>query len=287
MHQVQGETYRIRSARRQLDNLHLVQPVEGRAEVVRLHPLIREFLHDKQASAAEPSLTQEDLQRALVQIMVKIAQDIPVTPTQETIQTLLPVIPHLEEVAEQYTAFFADDELLWPFMGLGRFYAGQGLYTLAEPWYAVCLTKTQERFGDEHPNVATSLNNLAGLYGLQGRYSDAEPLYRDTLEMRQRLLGDEHPDVAASLNNLAGLYAAQEQFEKAVPLLEQALRIVRQLLGDEHPHTQILVQHVEQIKAAILSSRTEQSATTLRHIVRTLYSFGIHGLEAMWKKMQP
>ena len=34
----------------------------------------------------------------------------------------------------------------------------------------------------------------------------------------------------------------------------------------------------------ILSSRTEQSATTLRHIVITLYSFGIRGLEAMWKK---
>src|SRR5688572_16895686 len=34
-------------------------------------------------------------------------------------------------------------------LDLGR----QGLYTLAEPWYEVCLTKTRERFGDEHPNV--------------------------------------------------------------------------------------------------------------------------------------
>jgi tetratricopeptide (TPR) repeat protein len=134
--------------------------------------------------------------------------------------------------------------------------------------------------------VAASLNNLAALYRSQGRYSDAEPLCRDALEMSKRLLGDEHPAVATSLNNLALLYAAQEQFEKAVPLLEQALRTFRQLLGDEHPHTQILEQNVKQIKAAILSSRTEQSATTLRHIIRTLYRFGIRGLKAMWKKMQ-
>ena len=35
--------------------------------------------------------------------------------------------------------------------------------------------------GDEHPDVATSLNNLAALYKSQGRYIDAEPLYKDAL----------------------------------------------------------------------------------------------------------
>ncbi len=58
--------------------------------------------------------------------------------------------------------------------------------------------------GDEHPYVATSLNNLAGLYDNQGRYSEAEPLLQEALAMRKRVLGDEHPDVATSLNNLAG-----------------------------------------------------------------------------------
>ncbi|MEG4289455.1 tetratricopeptide repeat protein, partial [Microcoleus sp. C2C3] len=32
-------------------------------------------------------------------------------------------------------------------------------------------------WGDEHPNVATSLNNLAYLYHAQGKYSEAEPLF--------------------------------------------------------------------------------------------------------------
>ena len=61
--------------------------------------------------------------------------------------------------------------------------------------------------GDEHPDVATSLNNLALLYDSQGRYSEADPLLVQALELRKRLLREEHPHVAASLNNLAYLYS--------------------------------------------------------------------------------
>ncbi|MHC5833627.1 MAG: tetratricopeptide repeat protein, partial [Nostoc sp.] len=89
----------------------------------------------------------------------------------------------------------SDDDLIWPFVGLARFYQGQGAYAQALPWCEKCLSSTKKRFGDEHPDVATSLNNLAALYDLQGRYSDAEPLYIQALEMKKRLLGDEHPDV--------------------------------------------------------------------------------------------
>ena len=47
--------------------------------------------------------------------------------------------------------------------------------------------------GDEHPDIATSLNDLAFFYYKQGRYDKAEPLYLQALEMRKKLLGDEHP----------------------------------------------------------------------------------------------
>ena len=60
--------------------------------------------------------------------------------------------------------------------------------------------------GREHSDVATSLNNLAGLYYNQGQYAKAEPLYQRALAIREKALGPEHPDVAQSLNNLAVLY---------------------------------------------------------------------------------
>ena len=64
----------------------------------------------------------------------------------------------------------------------------------------------ERALGPDHPNVATSLNNLAVLYKTQGRYADAEPLYKRSLAIREKALGPDHPDVATSLNNLAALY---------------------------------------------------------------------------------
>ena len=75
--------------------------------------------------------------------------------------------------------------------------------------------RRQGKDSDDHPSVATSLNNLAGLYDNQGRYSEAEPLYIDALALRKRLLGDDHPAVASSLNNLAGLYKNQGRYSEA------------------------------------------------------------------------
>jgi CHAT domain-containing protein/Flp pilus assembly protein TadD len=89
--------------------------------------------------------------------------------------------------------------------------------------------------GNEHPAVALSLNNLAGLYESQGRYSEAEPLFRQALEMRKRLLGNEHPAVALSLNNLAGLYESQGRYSEAEPLYRQTLEMNQRLLEQEHP----------------------------------------------------
>jgi hypothetical protein len=43
--------------------------------------------------------------------------------------------------------------------------------------YLQALELSKRLLGEDHPHVATSLNNLAGLYDSQGRYDQAEPLY--------------------------------------------------------------------------------------------------------------
>ncbi|MBW4572090.1 MAG: CHAT domain-containing protein [Tolypothrix carrinoi HA7290-LM1] len=90
--------------------------------------------------------------------------------------------------------------------------------------------------GNEHPDVANSLNNLALLYLSQGRYSEVESLFKQALEMRKRLLGKEHPDVATSLNNLAGLYLNQGRYSEAEPFYKQALEMIQKILGNKHPY---------------------------------------------------
>ena len=60
--------------------------------------------------------------------------------------------------------------------------------------------------GREHPDVATSLNNLALLYRAQGRFAEAEPLNKRALAIHEKVLGGEHQDVASGLYFLALLY---------------------------------------------------------------------------------
>ncbi|MEO1353867.1 MAG: tetratricopeptide repeat protein [Cyanobacteria bacterium J06635_15] len=97
------------------------------------------------------------------------------------------------------------------------------------------LRMRQQLLGDKHPDIATSLHNLAALYYKQNRYDEAEPLSLKALTMRKQILGHRHPDVANSLNNLAALYDQQGRCDEAEPLFLEALEIQKQLLGNQDP----------------------------------------------------
>ncbi|MEH1969412.1 tetratricopeptide repeat protein, partial [Nostoc sp.] len=199
-------------------------------DTYQVHERIRELLQQKLEDLPQAN----ELKRGYCQAMVAVAEDIPQTPTLIDIAQATLAIPHIEETATVYQAWLSDEDLISPFVGLGRFYQGQGAYEQALPWYEQSLSDAKERLGEEHRDVAISLTYLALIYKSQGRYSDAEPLHIQDLEMTKRLLGDEHPDVATSLNNLAALYDSQGRYSDAEPLLIEALAMRKRLLGDEH-----------------------------------------------------
>nr|NDJ25626.1 tetratricopeptide repeat protein [Nostoc sp. B(2019)] len=210
-------------------NLHLLQRKgEG---IYQLHPLLREFFQYKCTDLEQA----EEFKRSLCRVMVTVAKDISETPTLEQITDVTPAIPHISEVGKNLIEYVSDDDLIWTFVGNARFYEGQGLYDKAAPWREECLEITRQRLGEQHSDVATSLNDLAELYCSQGRYSEAEPLLIQALALWRKLLGEEHPDVASSLKNLAVLYFSQGRYSEAEPLLIQALALWRQMLGEEHP----------------------------------------------------
>jgi CHAT domain-containing protein len=108
---------------------------------------------------------------------------------------------------------------------LALLYYSQGRYSEAEPLYNRSLAIWKQQLGDNHPDTATSLNNLALLYYSQGRYSEAEPLYNRSLAIIKQQLGDNHPNTATSLNNLAALYQSQDDIPQAINYLSQALAV--------------------------------------------------------------
>jgi len=220
----------LKAAREDLLNCHLLQPT-GK-ESYRLHPLIREFLREKR----EESALANKFKQGFLEAMVGVAKQIPEAPNRQQIQVNTPAMPHLAEVVEDEDLrdLLSDEDLLWPFTGIGRFYEGQGLHSQLESWRRKCLSVTQSRFGSDHPYVANSLNNLAVVCESQGRYSEAESLYLQALTLRKRLLGEDHFDVATSMNNLGDFYRSQGRYSEAKPLLVKALQLRKGLCGENH-----------------------------------------------------
>jgi hypothetical protein len=62
--------------------------------------------------------------------------------------------------------------------------------------------------GPEHPDTATSLNDLAYLLRDQGDIAKARPLYECALAVREKVLGPEHRNTIL-LKNAASLFQDQ------------------------------------------------------------------------------
>ncbi|BCL80860.1 tetratricopeptide repeat protein [Ktedonobacteria bacterium brp13] len=117
----------------------------------------------------------------------------------------------------------------------GFYLYARGQYTDAEPFLLQALKMREQILDPQHPDIATSLNNLAGLYQVQGKYTQAEPLYLRALEIQEQVLGPNHASVATSLNDVATLYRLQGRFVEADQLFQRALLLREQVLGSGHP----------------------------------------------------
>jgi CHAT domain-containing protein/tetratricopeptide (TPR) repeat protein len=113
----------------------------------------------------------------------------------------------------------------------------QGKYAAVQPLFEKVLEIHRRLLSDDHPDTATSYNNLAENLRAQSKCAAAQPLHEKALAIRRRLLADDHPDTANSYNNLALNLLHQGRYATAQPLLEKALEIKRHLLTDDHPYT--------------------------------------------------
>lgn len=112
------------------------------------------------------------------------------------------------------------------------------LYKQGQYGHAVVLAKkelkvAEKNAGKNHPDVASSLNNLAELYRTQGKYAEAEPLYKRALEINKKTLGPNHPDIAVGMHNLVLLYLSQGKYEQAEPLCKSSLAIREKALDPD------------------------------------------------------
>ena len=112
------------------------------------------------------------------------------------------------------------------------------------------LAIDEHAYGADHPNVATSLNNLAQLLQDTNRLGEAEPLMRRALAIDEQLYGPDHPNVASDLNNLAQLLKDTNRLGEAEPLMRRALEIDESAYGPDHPEVAISLNNLAQLLQA-------------------------------------
>jgi serine/threonine protein kinase len=104
----------------------------------------------------------------------------------------------------------------------------------AEPVLRAALDLRRRELPPNHPDIATSLNQLASLLQERRELVESERLFREALAIRKASLPPDHLDVAQSMNNLGDLLRDAGKTEEVQSLYEQALAIRRAKLAPNH-----------------------------------------------------
>lgn len=179
-------------------------------------------------------------------------------------------------------------------VSMAMVYRGLGRFESAARLLEDSLSLRRRLHGQEHVEIAESLNVLGGVYQDQGDYEGAEVAFRQALEMRRSLHGDQHFDVAESSNNLALLLYFKADHAGAAALYRETIELARKLFGDDHPNTLssignltlvlheqgdyegalVLYREVLETRRRVLGDQHEHVATTLNNMGALLYDMG-------------
>jgi tetratricopeptide (TPR) repeat protein len=120
-------------------------------------------------------------------------------------------------------------------------------YSQARPYFQRALAIREKALGPDHPDTATSLNNLGALLDSMGNLAEARPYYQRALAIREKALGPDHPDTALSYWWLGVLAEGEGQLAEARALYAKTLAVYQQTLGDDHPTTQSVRQFLQKV----------------------------------------
>ena len=81
--------------------------------------------------------------------------------------------------------------------------------------------------GGEHPDVATSCNNIGLTWNKKGEYDKALECFEKCLAIRLKTLGGEHPHVATSYYHIGKCYDALTRKELALDYFVQSAEICK------------------------------------------------------------
>ncbi|MDE6311821.1 MAG: tetratricopeptide repeat protein, partial [Muribaculaceae bacterium] len=114
-------------------------------------------------------------------------------------------------------------------------YSKQGNYQLALEYLQKALSIRLDVFGENHPNVATSYNNIGYVYLSLGEYQQALEYYQKALKISLAVLNENHPNIGLIYKSIGETYFILQDFSQALQFFEKALQILPSSLGEGHP----------------------------------------------------
>ena len=116
---------------------------------------------------------------------------------------------------------------------IGEVYFRLGDYPEARDLFTTAIELRRE-LGQDHPDLAAALNNLAVVHQAMGELELAESFYRECIAMRRRLGLDD--DLIKPRNGLASILQVQGKLQEAEEIYRENLARRRGTLGGRHPN---------------------------------------------------
>ena len=214
--------------------LHLIKCTDPDEEIYQVHQLIREFFQQKLEDLAEAQINKMKLAFAVA--MSEEAKQISDTLNLKTFKALTFAIRHIEKAAKATNQLLNDEKFYWLFIGLARFYNGQGLYTLVKHWCKQGLLLGKTLFGDtETSEMQEAIAILeifhAKVLRTQQEYQLAIEKYQQNLTILQN--SSEQQILVRGLRGLGHTYRLLGNQNKSIQNYEESRRLAKDIKYDK------------------------------------------------------
>lgn len=130
-------------------------------------------------------------------------------------------------------------------------------------------------YGEQHPDVATSYNNIGFIYKSLKDYPKALDYFEKALELKKIIFGDCHQEVASNYDNIGMAYTYMENYAMALKNFQKSLHIYTTLYGANHKTAVQISDIIYNLYCTSLKQSSKLEKDFKRFISEYAYTFTI------------
>jgi tetratricopeptide (TPR) repeat protein len=128
------------------------------------------------------------------------------------------------------------DEIEKTYTNLGAIYWYSEDLAKTRKYYELAYRHCIKSFGENHPQTALGIHNLALIKVLEEDFDESILLFNKSLNIILKNDGNSHPNTARAYSNIGSAYLKKGEYKIAFGLFNQALLIDKQVFDEYHPN---------------------------------------------------